>query len=76
MELNKKDLILLGFGLLGSVTGAGNTYYETQVADHTDYRAQIQTLSEDLVNQRIQICLLINEINRLNGADLTSCVPN
>lgn len=70
MAMETKDIVVVVLAAVGAITGAGNTVYESKFEPvAVDYSAEIQQLEDEITSQRIQICLLINEINRQADRD-------
>ena len=76
-NVSTKEIILWGLVSFGSLTGLGNTVYETQFADHTNVAAmeqEIDDLEDELTSLKIQLCLVINQVNRNAGQpELVQC---
>lgn len=69
MDITTKDIVLSLIALFGAVSGGGTAYYESQIEDHTDYGPIIEQLRDENKSLEIQVCLLINEVNRQAGRD-------
>lgn len=68
--LTAKDIIIAVIAGGGLLTGGANTYHER------GEQLEQEALAQQVISLKIQNCLIINELNRLNDTSLVQCAPN